>query len=105
MSHMSNSIERTHITVDGVTHALGPLERLDDLKAQVLKAARAAGGFVNVTVDGGQRLSFFVTSATSIVISVATVALDGETADGDRRGRDLTGVSEYDDGDVPYDLI
>lgn len=102
---MPNSIERVHLTVDGSTFALGPLETLDDLRDQVLRAARAAGGFLNVTVDGGQRLSFFVTTTTSIVIAVATVPLSADTADG--RGLQHTpGIDrDYNDGDIPFDVI
>ncbi|MGN7969307.1 hypothetical protein [Microbacterium sp. 22296] len=102
---MPNSIERIHLTVDGSTFALGPLEGLDDLRAQVLRAARAGGGFLNVTVDGGQRVSFFVTTTTSIVIAVATVPLSADTADG-RRLRYTPEVDrDYSDGDIPFDVI
>lgn len=102
---MVKSIERVHLTVDSITYALGPLESLDDLRSQVLRAARAAGGFLNVTVDGGQRLSFFVTATTSIIIAVDTVRLHANTADGDRPTYHSEVVGDYDDGDVPFDVI
>lgn len=102
---MSNSIERTQLTVDGSTYALGPLESIDDLRSQVLRAARAGGGFLNVTVDGGQRLSFFVTGTTSIVIAVTTVRLNAHTADGGSPSYVAETAQDYGDGDVPYDII
>ncbi len=102
---MSNSIERTQLTVDGSTYALGPLESIDDLQSQVLRAARAGGGFLNVTVDGGQRLSFFVSSTTSVVIAVTTVRLNALTADGERTSYVAETVQDYGDGDVPFDVI
>jgi hypothetical protein len=102
---MSKSIERTQLTVDGSTYALGPLENLDDLRSQVLRAARAGGGFLNVTVDGGQRLSFFVSAATSIVIAVTTVPLTVHTADGERPAHVVETTQDYGDGDIPYDII
>ncbi len=102
---MGNSIERISVTVDGASFQLGPLESLDDLRKQVLRAARAAGGFLNVTANGGQRLSFFVTSATSIVVSVSTVPLDTATADGDPDSLRPRTVTEYEDDDIPYDII
>ncbi|MDF2666745.1 MAG: hypothetical protein K0R81_2595 [Microbacterium sp.] len=105
MPRMGSSIERISLTVNGTSYALGPLEGLDDLREQILRAARATGGFLNVTADGGQRLSFFVTSATAIVISVSTVALHADTADGTpaRCGEDA--FSGYEDDDIPFDII
>lgn len=102
---MSNSIERVHLTVDGVTHALGPLEHVDDLRDQILRAARDAGGFLNVTLDGGQRLSFFVTSTTSIVISVTTAPFGSDTPGGDYEPWDADIPDHYNDGDTPYDIV
>ncbi|MDF2990821.1 MAG: hypothetical protein K0S37_1335 [Microbacterium sp.] len=102
---MGNSIERVTLTVDGTSFALGPLESLDDLRDQTLRAARAAGGFLNITADGGQRLSFFVTGTTSIVISVSTVPLNAQTADGDSRDWRPGGPSYYEDDDAPFDII
>ncbi|WZH35163.1 MAG: hypothetical protein PIR02_10245 [Microbacterium enclense] len=102
---MGSSIERIRLVVDGASFALGPLEGLDDLREQVLRAARAAGGFLNVTVDDGQRLSFFVTSTTSIVISVSTVPLDAHTADVNSHHWELGAIPDYNEGDIPFDII
>lgn len=102
---MGNSIERVAVTVDGTSFALGPLESLDDLREQTLRAARAAGGFLNVTADGGHRLSFFVTTTTSIVISVSTVPLIAQTADGDPRVWLPDIATDYDEDDIPFDTI
>lgn len=102
---MGSSIERVGLTVNGATFALGPLEGLDDLREQILRAARAGGGFLNVTTDGGQRLSFFVTAATPIVISISTVPLDAHTADGDPGDWRTDAPPDYQDDDMPYDII
>lgn len=102
---MGNSIERIYITVDGATHALGPLEQLDDIKAQILAAAAQAGGFLDVCVDGGQRLSIFVTASSSISIAVATARLDAATADENPSNRNLGDEQDYEDGSIPFDII
>lgn len=103
--HVSDSIERIHLTVDGATHALGPLERLDDLKRQVLAAIAHLGGFLDVNVDGGQHLSILITPASSITIAVATVRLDSGTADKNPTGRCPGDTGDFEDGDVPFDII
>ena len=102
---MGSSIERISLTVNGVSYALGPLEALVDLREQILRAARAAGGFLNVTADGGQRLTFFVTAATAIAISVSTVALNSDTADGTSGRGAGDAFSDYEDDDIPFDII
>ncbi|MFV9424949.1 hypothetical protein [Microbacterium sp. S1037] len=102
---MGGSIERITLTVDGSSYALGPLESLDDLREQILRAAHAAGGFLNVTADGGQRFIFFVTAATSIVISIATVPLEGPAADQDPTGWRSSIPPDYEDDDIPFDTI
>lgn len=79
---MPQSIERLHLTIDGVSHALAPTESVAGLKADVLAATRAGGGFLDVTVDGGQQLSILITARTSITIVAATVRMDTDDADG-----------------------
>ncbi|KEP75415.1 hypothetical protein HR12_34310 [Microbacterium sp. SUBG005] len=102
---MTGSIERVQITVDAVTYALSPLEGLDDIRAQILNAARARGGFLDVMADGGQRLSFFVTSTTSIVIAVSTVLIDETTACDERRSGASGMNHEHGEDDLPFDII
>ncbi len=94
---MSQSIERLHLTIDGVSHALAPMENVAGLKADVLAATRAGGGFLDVTIDGGQRLSIFITGRTSITIVAATVRIDTGSADGQSRAQ----MNEP--GDVHFD--
>jgi len=102
---MSQTIERIHLTVAGLTYALAPLESVGDLKRAVVEAVRAGGGFVDLTLDDGQRLSILVASASQIVISAQTVPLDSSHADGERY--DQLHLAEPWDGeeDTPFDLI
>lgn len=102
---MTSSIDRVQLTVDAATYALSPLEGLDDIRAQIMKAVRAGGGFLNVTVDGGQRLCFFVTAATSIVIAVSTVSIGQDAEDGERRSKDACPIHEHGDDELPFDII
>ncbi|SDO59499.1 hypothetical protein SAMN04487848_1629 [Microbacterium sp. ru370.1] len=102
---MTSSIERVQITVDATTYALSPLEGLDDIRAQIMNAVRAGGGFLNVTADGGQRLCFFVTASSSIVVAVSTVSIGQDTADGERRSRDACPILEHGDDELPFDII
>ncbi|MGN7188000.1 hypothetical protein [Microbacterium enclense] len=102
---MSPSIERLMISVGGVTYALAPTEHVDDLKAEITHQVRSGGGFVDVTIDDGQRLSFLITPASTVTIAAKTVHLDIDGAD--RQGNESWGAGTpitY-DGDSPYDLI
>lgn len=102
---MPQSIERLHLTVDGMTHALSPLEDVDRLKADVLAAARAGGGFLDVSVDGGERLSIYITPASSITISAATLRIDTGNADGESPPwSSAPGTTCY-DADTTWDVI
>ncbi|MEV7827335.1 hypothetical protein [Microbacterium enclense] len=102
---MSNTIERTHLTLDGSTYALAPLEDADDVRSQILRAVRAGGGFVIVTSDGGQQLSFFVSATTSVLIAVETVQLKAGTADGGDQVSSFESSGDYGGGDIPFDVI
>lgn len=100
---MSQSIQRLHLIIDGATHALAPMENVDGLKANVLAAARAGGGFLDVTVDGGQRLSIYVTVNSSITIVAATVGMDTGSADGESPAPDRDRDDIYFDGETSWD--
>lgn len=100
---MPQSIERLHLTIDGVSHALAPMESVAGLKADVLAATRAGGGFLDVTVDGGQRLSIFITARTSITIVAATVRMDTGNADGRSRAREEERGAVYLDDETSWD--
>lgn len=102
---MSQSIERLHLTVDGVTHALSPLETVEALKDVVLAAAQAGGGFLDVTVDGGERLSIYITLTSSITIAAATVGMDTGNADGEAPTWSPASGGNLFDGDAPWDVI
>ncbi|MEX8058615.1 hypothetical protein [Microbacterium sp. 16-032] len=101
---MGQSIERLRIAVDGVSHALAPLEHADDLRRQVLAAVHAGGGFLTVTTDDGSKLSILVTPATSVTISVVTVHLQEDTADAQQAAWAPPSMN-YDDDDTPFDVI
>lgn len=94
---MPQSIERLHLTIDGTSHALAPIENVAGLKADILAAIRAGGGFLDVTVDGGHRLSIFITTHTSITIVAATVRMDTDNAD------DRSRAQENEQGAVHFD--
>ncbi|MEV7757898.1 hypothetical protein AB0O16_07260 [Microbacterium sp. NPDC089180] len=102
---MSDSIERVQLTVGQTTFPLAPLEAVKEIEAQVLGATRAGGGFLRVTTDGGQRLSIFVASTTSIVITSNTVALDSAAADGDASVRQSQPPDVFGECDDPYDYL
>ncbi|MXS75466.1 hypothetical protein AB0870_18360 (plasmid) [Microbacterium proteolyticum] len=103
---MTQSIERVQLTVNGATHALAPLESVGDIEAQVLGATRAGGGFITVTLDGGERLSIFVSAAaSSITIASSTVRLDSGLADGGGGGWRNHSGQVFDDEESPYDII
>lgn len=78
---MQSTIDRVHLTVSGVTHALAPTEDAGALKRAVVQAVRDGGDFVDTVLDGGQRLSFLITSTIPVVVTVETMVLDGESAD------------------------
>ncbi|WP_307450597.1 MULTISPECIES: hypothetical protein [Microbacterium] len=102
---MSSSIERLMITVGEVTYALAPMEHVDELKAAIIAELRAGGGFVDITVDDGQRISVLITPTSVITITARTVHLEFERADGqDREGWNPGAPIVY-DGDTPYDII
>lgn len=102
---MGDSIERVQLTVGDATYPLSPLEAAEEIEAQIVGATRAGGGFLRVTTDGGQRLSIFVTSTTSIVIASDTVVLDGLEADGGASVRRAQPPDVFGEGDNPYDYI
>ena len=104
MRVMSQSIERLRISVDGVSHALAPLEHADDLRRQTLAAVHSGGGFLTVTTDDGSKLSILVTPTTSVTISVVTVPLQGDTADAQQAFWAPPSMN-YDDDDTPFDVI
>ncbi|MFS0794813.1 hypothetical protein [Microbacterium sp. 1P10AE] len=103
---MQQSIERAHLTIGGVTHALAPTEDVRELKDGIVQAIRAGGDFVEVTIDTGQRLSFLIAAPVSVVISVETVPIAADTAD--RPTEPWRPGYDYDiayDDDTPYDTI
>lgn len=100
---MAHSIERVHVTIDGVTHALAPLENADDLRRQILSAVYAQGGFLTVTTDDGRKMSILVTPATSATIAVETVHLSSPSAEPQRVDRPTPRT--HDEDDMPFDLI
>lgn len=100
---MSHTIERLHISVEGVTHALAPLETVGNLKRDITEVIRAGGGFVDVSVDGGQRLSIFFTSTTPVTISAKTVRVDSDIIEATRPTAHVGDIDPYASGYV--DLI
>lgn len=84
---MPDSVERVHLTVNGVTYALSPLEDVGDLRSRVLRAIDAGSGFLDVTVDDGQHLVFYVTASTNITIAVSRAVPKPVTADEDLQVR------------------
>lgn len=92
-------------TVDGVTHALSPLEDADRLKADVLAAARVRGGFLDVSVDGGECLSIYVSPASSITISAATIKINTGSTDGESPALSSDPDATYYDGDTTGNVI
>lgn len=102
---MSQTIERLRIAVADVTYALAPVEHLDALKATITAAVQAGGGFVDLTLDDGRRLSLLVTPSSFITIVVETLRLDSGTADGEQT-RDWGSEVGIDyDADTPFDII
>jgi hypothetical protein len=101
---MAHSIERTRITVDGVPHALAPLETADDLRRQTLAAIRAGGGFLTFTSDDGSKVSILVTPGTSVTISATTVPVRSDPADEEPPIWTPPSVA-YDDDGTPFDVI
>lgn len=104
MPGMSQSIERLFLTVADVTFTLAPTEHADVLKTEIARQVQSGGGFVDVTVDDGQRLSFLVTPTSVITIAARTVHLDTEEADGHRPAWDPGAPAIYDD-QAPWDTI
>ena len=72
----------------------------------ITEAVCAGGGFVDETLDDGQRLSVLVASTTAIIISAQTVHLDASTADGVRYSSSVVGDpwGGYDDTS-PFDYL
>lgn len=102
---MSQTIERLRIAVANVTYALAPLEHLDDVKAAITQAVHAGGGFVDLTLDSGRRLSLLVTTSSVITIVVESLRLDSGTADGEHTHAWEDGVTMDYDSDTPFDII
>lgn len=97
---MSNTIERVHISVNGVTYALSPLEQVGEIKATVLSALHEGGGFVDVTANGGERISILITAPIELTISAASFTLDSDDADkaNDTLGPESGIIYGHDDG-------
>lgn len=102
---MSPTIERLRITIADMNYALAPVEHLEDVKAAITAAVHAGGGFVDLTLDNGQRLSVLVTACVLITIVVETLRLDSGTADGEESpGWDVGARADY-DADTTFDII
>lgn len=103
---MPQTIDRLHIAVAGSAYPLAPLESVEDLKSAIVQAVRAGGGFVEVALDDGRRLSVLVVPTTSVLIFSQTVPLDTGDADSYRYGTTGTPAGPFDyQDDSPFDLI
>lgn len=101
---MEQSIERVYLTVSGTTHALAPTEDPAEVKRSIVRAVRAGGDFVEVTVDGGQRLNFLIAAAIPVVITVESVTIATGVADRPAEAWSPNGGMTTED-DTPYDFI
>jgi len=52
-----------------------------DLKRDIARAVHDGGGFVDVSADGGERLSILFTSTTPVTISVRTMHVNSDIKD------------------------
>ena len=75
MTEMQTMV-RTQIAVNDVDFFLAQGQDVDQIKGEIVTAAREGGRFVDFIVVGNRSVSVFVSTGTRVVISVDSVQLD-----------------------------